>query len=181
MSVCKGTLFIRPPACDKSNSLSDIRQPARKKSNFLSEKDQFSRRFDMKRMTFVAAVILTYAFACWSQICYEASGQTAAFTLKAGAKSGPAAIHEISVMRDKSSSGISVTRTRGSILIILPFLEHGIGDIAVYDIAGRQIYRQREFSRASLQIETWTFAVGIYTIRVQFDGQNYIRRFMVSR
>lgn len=135
----------------------------------------------MKRITLMSAAILTFTLACWSQTCYEAIGQTVAFTLKAGAKSGPAAIREISVMRDRINSGIKVTTSRDGILVTLPSLQRGIADIAVYDVAGRQIYRQRGFSGASLRLETRTFAAGIYTALVQVDGQNYLRRFAVSR
>ncbi len=135
----------------------------------------------MKRITLVTAAILTCAVACWSQTCYEAIGQTVAFTLKAGAKSGPAAIRGISVMRDRLYNGISVTTTRDGILVTLPSLQRGIADIAVYDVAGRQIYRQRGFNGTSLHLETRTFAPGIYAARVQVDGQNYLRRFAVGR
>lgn len=135
----------------------------------------------MKRITLVAAAIVTCAVACRSQTCYEAIGQTTAFTLKAGAKSGPAAIRGIFAMRDRINSGISVTTTRDGILVTLPSLQRGIAEMAVYDVAGRLIFRQRGFSGTSLRLETRTFAPGIYTMRVQVDGQSYLRRFAVSR
>jgi len=131
-------------------------------------------------MVLAAATILTFTVGSQSQICYEASGQTMAFTLKAGAKSGPTAIREFSGMRGRINNGLNVATTRGGILVTLPTFEHGIADIAVYDVAGRQIYRQHGFSGTSLYLEPRTLAAGIYTVRVQGDAKNYLRRFVVS-
>jgi hypothetical protein len=135
----------------------------------------------MERIALATAVIITCTVAGWGQACYEASGQTAVFTLKAGAKSGPAAIREGPVLHAGLNSGISLTATRGGIVITLPALQRGSADIALYDLTGRQIYRQRGFNGTSLHIETKAFASGIYTAIVRVDGKNYSRRFAVSR
>jgi hypothetical protein len=135
----------------------------------------------MRRIAFTIIGIFGFAVAGWSQAYYEASGQTAVFTLTAGAKSGPAAIRGGSVLRTGKNSGISVTTTRGGILVTLPTLRSGTTDIALYDVAGRQIYRQHGYSGASLRIETQNFASGMYTARIQVDGLNYSRRLMANR
>ncbi len=133
----------------------------------------------MKRITVMSTLVLACAAACWCQVCHDASGQTAAFTLKAGAKSGPTAIRAVAA-RGRGDSGLRVTTTGSGILVTLPAMERGISDVAVYDIAGRQIYRQRGFSGTSVHFEPQTLAAGIYTVRVQGDAKNYVRRFIVS-
>jgi hypothetical protein len=139
------------------------------------------RRTDMKRITLATAVILTCTVVGWSQDYYEASGQTQVFTFKAGAKSGPAAIHRASVQHAMVNNGIKFMTTRGRILITLPTSQQGSAKILLFNIAGRQIYRQRGYSGTSLHIETQAFASGIYTAIVRVDGKNYSRRFAVSR
>ena len=135
----------------------------------------------MKRITITAAVILGCAVACWSQAYYEASGQTQVFTLAAGAKSGPAAIRGGSVMGTVKNSGVNLAVTRSGILITLPSMQRGSADVALYDLTGRQIYRQRGYCGTSLRLQTQAFASGIYTALVRVDGKNYSRRFAVSR
>ena len=134
----------------------------------------------MKRLAIAVAVILGCAVAGWSQAYYEASGQTQVFTLTAGAKSGPAAIRGGSVMRTGKKSGINITVTRGGIVIRLPAMHQGSVDISLYDITGRQVYRQCGTIGISLRLETQTFAPGIYNVLVHVNGQNFTRRVVLN-
>jgi hypothetical protein len=140
----------------------------------------FSRRITMRRIVMTMAAIIGCAMACWSQAYYEASGQTQVFTLTPGAKSGPASIRSGSFLHAKMISGIRVSATGGGIAITLPALRHGSADIALYNIAGRQMYRQRGYNGASLRLETRTFAPGVYSLIVRIDGQSYSRRITVT-
>jgi TRAP-type uncharacterized transport system substrate-binding protein len=136
----------------------------------------------MKRIALAALAILTCAVAGWSQAYYEASGQTRVFTLAAGAKSGPVAIRGGSVMRTGKDSGINFAVTRGGIVVTLSAAnQQGSADIALYDLTGRQIYRQHGYCGTSLRLETKAFSAGVYTALVRVDGKNYSRRFAVSR
>jgi hypothetical protein len=134
----------------------------------------------MSRIALTLTAIIGCAVACWSQAYYEASGQTQVFTLTPGAKSGPASIRNGSFLHAKMNGGIRVTATRGGISIILPAQRHGSADIALYNIAGRQIYRQHGYNGASLRLETRTFAPGVYSLIVRLDGQSYSRRCTVT-
>jgi hypothetical protein len=84
-------------------------------------------------------------------------------------------------MRTVKNSGVNLSVTRGGIVITLPAKQQGSADIALYNLAGRQIYRQRGYCGASLRLETQAFAAGIYTAIVRVDGNIYSRRFAVSR
>jgi hypothetical protein len=132
-------------------------------------------------MALSAAIALGYGAACWSQTSYDASGQTAVFTLTAGAKSGPASIRSGSVSRTGKGNSVTVASMRGFIVVSLPSQLRFPSDIAMYDIAGKQLYRQRGFNGASFRLDTRLLAPGIYTVIVRIDGQNFSRRFAVSR
>jgi hypothetical protein len=116
----------------------------------------------------------------WSQTSYEASGQTVVFTLTPGAKASPLAVIGGSGSRF-GKNAVSITSARGFIVVSLSSQPHGPSDISIYDMAGRQAYRQRGFSGGSLRLETRRFAPGMYNILVRIDGRNYSRRFAVSR
>jgi hypothetical protein len=131
----------------------------------------------VKALTIIALI----AVAVWGQQYYEVSGKTQVFTLTPGAKSGPTAIRGGSVMSPGKNSSINLTVARVGIVIMLPAKQQGSVDIALYDIAGRQIYRQHGYCGTSLRLETKAFAAGIYTALVRVDGKNYSRRFAVSR
>ena len=146
----------------------------------IGEISLITRSHSMKRIA-ITLVILGCVVACWSQAYYEASGQTQVFTLTAGAKSGPVAIRKGSLMRTEKNSGINLAVTRGGIVITLPSLRRGSADISLYDLAGRQIFRQRGYWGASLRLATQTFPAGIYTAIVRVDGKNYSRRLAMSR
>jgi hypothetical protein len=126
-------------------------------------------------------VLLGYAAAAWSQAFYEASGQTAVFTLTPGAKSGPSSIRGRVVSHTGPQNGIRIAMVKGGIVLTLPSLRQGRSDITIYNMAGRQVYRQRGFSGASLRFDARRFAPGMYNVLVRIDGQNYSRRFAVSR
>jgi hypothetical protein len=134
----------------------------------------------MRKTVLVAATILSCATAGWGQFYYEASGQTAVFTLAAGAKSGPVTIPGGVVKHTRINSGISVIATRGGIVITLPALQHGKADIALYNLSGRQIYRQRGYIGTSLRLDIRRFAPGIYTVFVCIDGKDFSRKIAVS-
>jgi hypothetical protein len=132
-------------------------------------------------MACTAAVVLVCAMAAWSQTFYEASGKTAVFTLAPGAKVGPDAIRDRAVSRPGTGRALTMASGKGFIVVTLSSLRSGLGDIALYDIAGRQAYRQHGLTSASLRLDTRRFAPGMYTVVVRIDGQNYSRRFALSR
>jgi hypothetical protein len=127
------------------------------------------------------AVLLGSAVAGWGQSYYEASGKTTVFTLTPGAKAGPAAIRGRAALLPGIGNGIRISTVNGGILITLSFQQHCLSDITVYNMAGRQTYRQRGFSGASLRFDTRRFAPGTYNVLVRANGQNYSRRFAVVR
>lgn len=127
------------------------------------------------------AVLLGCAMAGWGQQYYEASGQTAVFTLTPGAKSGPSSIRGRVVSRMGPQTGMRIAMVKGGFVVTLLSQRHGQSDITMYDMAGKQVYRQRGFSGSSLRFDAHRFAPGIYNLLVRIDGQNYSRRFAVSR
>lgn len=133
----------------------------------------------MKRFTLSLAIIFGFAVASRSQAYYEASGQTAVFTLAAGAKAGPSVIKGSFVVRTALNGEMKVTTYRGGIMIALPAIQ-GHADITLYDIIGRQIYRQQGFSGTMIRLETRTLAAGVYSILVRSNGQSYTRRVAIS-
>ena len=135
----------------------------------------------MRRIAIATGAMLCFAVAGWSQAYYEASGQTAVFTLAAGAKSGPAAIHNDPVVRTEAKRGVTVSMTRGALLIVLPVYQRGNAAIALFDIAGRRIYQRSGNSDKMLRLETLSFAPGIYSLLVRVDGMIYSRRIAVGR
>lgn len=135
----------------------------------------------MKLFTVSTLAILICSFAGWSQTCYQATGQTAAVTLSPGSKKIPAAIHQTTPFHAGINRGAAVMSTRGEFLFSLPAIHGGVFDIFVYNVEGRLLFRQRAFNGAALQLDTRTFSAGIYTAYVQVGGQNFLRRFIVSR
>lgn len=129
----------------------------------------------MRNSIVLSSVILIYAVSCWSQAYYEASGQTVAFTLTVGAKAGPSAIKRGPAVGSGQRRGFSVVTSRGCIVVTLPGMHRGSADIALYDIRGRQVYRQRK-DGPSLRLDTQQFAPGMYTVLIRFDGQMYSHR-----
>jgi hypothetical protein len=125
--------------------------------------------------------LLGCAMAGWGQQYYEASGQTAVFTLTPGAKSGPSSIRGRVVSRTGPQTGIRTAMVKGGLVVTLLSQRHGQSDISIYDMAGKQVYRQRGFSGSSLRFDAHRFAPGMYNLLVRIDGQNYSRRFAVSR
>ena len=133
----------------------------------------------MRMIIFTIATMLGGAAAGWSQAYYEASGQTQAFTLAAGAKAGPSAIKRGSDVRSGPHYGLRVIFSRGGIVVTLPGMHRGSADIALYNIKGRQVYRQIK-NGPSLRLETPLLAPGIYNMLIRFDGLIYSHRIAVS-
>lgn len=134
----------------------------------------------MRRIAMMITMVLCFAIIGWSQAYYEASGQTAVFMLTAGAKAGPSAIKSSPVVRTALNKGMKVSTSRGGIMIALPAFQ-GHADIALYDIKGRQIYRQQGLSGTPIRLETLTLASGVYSIIIRANGLNYTRRVTVNR
>jgi len=132
----------------------------------------------MPRFFWASVFILGCVAAGWSQAYYEVSNQTKVFTLAAGAKVGSVAIRSGAVVG--INSGISVTTTRSGIMVTLPSLQRGSADIALYDIQGRQMFRQQGFGGAVLRLETRRFAPGIYSMQIRANGRSYSRMVAVS-
>lgn len=135
----------------------------------------------MRSVSLAIVLVLFGSMKILSQTYYEASGQTATFTLTAGAKSGFSAIHSSSPMRTGMNNAVTVASTKGAIVITLTVLPRGSVDIALYNIVGRQMYRHSGLNGTSLRIDTQSFAPGIYVALVRIEGQSYPRRFVVNR
>ena len=132
-------------------------------------------------MACAVAVVLGCTVPGWSQTNFQSSGQTAVFTLTPGAKAGPEAVLRGVAARASKANGVTIAVVKGGIVVTLPSLRHGLGDITLYDMTGRQAYRQRGFAGASLRMDARRFAPGMYNVIVRIDGQKYSRRIAVSR
>jgi len=134
----------------------------------------------MMAMACAFGVMLIGAAAGWGQAYYSASGTTAVFTLTPGAKTGPAAIRQ-NLVRSEIGNPVAIASVKGYLVVSSSSQRHGLGDIALYNIAGKQVFRQHWLGAASFRCDTRRFAPGMYTVVVRVDGQNYSRRFAVSR
>ena len=134
----------------------------------------------MIRNAITAVAIMAYAAAGWSQAYYEASGQTVVFTLAAGAKAGPSAIRAGQLRQGAAIASMEVTVSRSNIVVSLPTLQRGNADIAIFNIQGRQVYRQQGFTGKTLRLESAVFKTGMYVVRVGVEGQRYVRRFSIA-
>jgi hypothetical protein len=133
----------------------------------------------MKKIA-VSAAILCCAVACWSQAYYEASGQTQVFTLTAGAKGGwSTAIKDGPAVHAELNNGIRVKTLRSVVIVTMPSKQKESADISLYDIKGRQVYRQLGMTGTSMRIGTQSFAPGIYSMIIRAGGQSYSRRVAV--
>jgi len=135
----------------------------------------------MMAMACAFGVMLIGAAAGWGQAYYSASGSTAVFTLSPGAKSGPDAIRRDLAVHSGIGSPVTIASVKGFLFVSSSSQRHGLGDIALYNIAGKQVFRQHWLGAASFRCDTRRFAPGMYTVVVRVDGQNYSRRFAVSR
>ncbi len=129
------------------------------------------------------AALLGLASTSWGQASFTASGQTQVFTLTPGATSGPAGtagVRDGAVSRLKPGL-ITIATVKSSILITLAPQLHGPADIAIFDVAGKQIFRAGGFDGLIFRIDARKFASGIYHARVRVDGQNLSCRFAVTR
>jgi hypothetical protein len=137
------------------------------------------RRYAVLAASAVTIVLLIVA-AGFCQSYYEASGQSAVFTLAAGAKSGPAAVRDQRLNRPMES-GIGIVPAKGGLLVTVPLSQRGRTDVAVYTMAGRQMYRRHGLFESGLRIDTRQFGAGIYTVCVHAGGLNFSRRFAIDR
>ena len=135
----------------------------------------------MRQIALVVAAVIGCTVSGWSQSYYEASGRTAVFTLTAGAKSGSVAIRSGSaVTQVRSNIGVTVKTASSRIVVSLPALQSSSADIAIYTVAGKQIYRQRGYRGASLSLDSRQFAQGMYSVVVRVEGKSYSRRFAIT-
>jgi hypothetical protein len=112
---------------------------------------------------------------------YDASGQTAAFTLTPGAKSGSSAIRREVGLHSGAVNSIRIAAGKNLIGITLSFARRSPVDVAIYNVAGKRAFRQRGFNGSFLRLDARLFAPGLYSVVVRKDGQNYSRYFTVSR
>ena len=134
----------------------------------------------MRVFVWASAIIIACTVAGWSQAYYESSGQTQVFKLAAGAKVGSAAIKDVAANHLAMNNGISVLATRGSIVVTMPALQRGVADVELYDIKGRQIYRQRGINSTVVRFETKSFASGIYSVLIRGNGQIFSRMIVLN-
>jgi hypothetical protein len=132
------------------------------------------------RNTIVHLLVFICVVAGWSQTFYESSSQTQVFTLKAGAKAGPTAINNSSISLPVINNGISVMTLKGSIVVKLPSFHSRSTTIALYDIRGRQVYRQEGITGSALRLDARSFAPGVYSVIFRADGKKFSRVVAIS-
>ena len=137
----------------------------------------------MRRIALIGVIAISTFVSGWSQVYqayFDASGKTAVFTLKAGEKAGCFVVSTAVVqMVSNKTSSVKVATVSDGILVTLPTVKHGSADVALYDMCGRQIYRQCGVRAPALRLETRTFAMGLYTVTVRLDGKSHTCRFVV--
>lgn len=133
----------------------------------------------MKRL---ALALITLAVSGWSQSYFEASNRTSVFTLTAGAKALPSAVKESRAFHSIQAAAPRIQPMNGHVLITLPIgsFNRAGTDIALFDIKGRQVYRQNSMQGTSLRIETRSFAPGVYSMLLRIDGKSYSRLVPIS-
>jgi hypothetical protein len=140
----------------------------------------------MKRITLTAAVILGCAVASWDQTCFEGTGQTVAFTLKAGAKAGwnsSAPIIEKPHSFSKSSISLVVCKaTAGGIVFKATGLKTAFpSGISIFSVTGQRISFVAMDGEARAVLNK-NLAQGIYFARLETNGEILkTTRFMVGR
>lgn len=125
-------------------------------------------------------ILLGIAATSSSQNYFEASGQTKVFTLAAGAKSGPDAVRNTPAPRLAGAHQAAIALSRNSIIFTQPFQSGGLADVAVYNVAGRLVFRQTGIA-GRLFLDTRRFAPGIYQARLTSAGHDITRRFVTAR
>lgn len=63
----------------------------------------------------------------------------------------------------------------------LPASRSGQADIAIYNVSGRQVYKQQRISGASFRLDVRPLAAGMYNAVVKVDHQQFSRRFVVAK
>jgi hypothetical protein len=127
------------------------------------------------------AITLMGASGSFGQEFYEASGQTSIFKLAPGEKSTTSAIRNNASMKSTMENGITIAAMKGSIVVTILSERHGSADISIYDMAGRQLYRQNGLEGRVLRLDSRKFAPGIYNARIRINGRYYSHRFVANR
>jgi hypothetical protein len=135
----------------------------------------------VRSVTLITLLLIAHVSTCRSQSYYESSGQTAIFTLKAGAKSGPLSTQSSSGSHYFSTRALSIANVNNNIVILLPSLLRGYADISLCDISGRQIFRKSAFGNMPVYFNKNTLMPGIYNVSVYVDGKALSRRFLISK
>lgn len=133
----------------------------------------------MRRIVLMWTIVACAITAGWCQAFYEASGKTAVFSLKAGAKAGSTEIHNAAQTRSSAKTNVRIVTVGDGVLVVLPIAD-GTADLALYDMRGRLLYHKREVQTARLFLETKTLAMGLYTAIVCLDGKKYIGRIVIA-
>ena len=135
----------------------------------------------MRKITLSAAVVLGLSATAFSQSYYEASGQTAVFTLKAGARTNPVvAVKSKASTIKPAMSALSVAVNKTTITLVLGSGAIKTADLAFYDVAGKLVYRQSA-SSSVVHIDVKKFGSGVFAAVVKVDGVMMTKRFAVGR
>jgi len=133
----------------------------------------------MIKISAVLSTILCFSFLCWSQAYYEASGQSQVFTLSAGAKSGPASIHQPLAKFIQTRNDVKFYQLHnGNISILLPNIPQ-LAKIAVFNVFGRQVFYSTYRFNDFICIDTRLYSFGMYTIVVAIGNHKISKHFLV--
>ncbi|MDD5673609.1 MAG: SUMF1/EgtB/PvdO family nonheme iron enzyme [Chitinivibrionales bacterium] len=86
-----------------------------------------------------------------------------------------------SVSKTAALQDLKITMSRSAIIMTLPASRSGQADIAIYNVSGRQVYKQQRISGASFRLDVRPLAAGMYNAVVKVDHQQFSRRFVVAK
>ena len=134
----------------------------------------------MRSIVLAAGAVVFCAAMVWSQAYYEASGQTVAFNLAAGAKSGPAAIRLSFAAPGSAFREIKITQSGSGIISVTVGVTGMAATVAVFDVRGSQVIRSAKIAGGVARIDTQRFAPGMYCVVATTGGRTISRTILVS-
>ncbi len=119
--------------------------------------------FHTRCFTIASVILLASAIAGWCQDYYEASGQTAVFTLTAGAKAQPSALK--SVNKVKPEAAFRVTCTGNRLIISGGFT----GEAKLYRLNGRLV-GVCQINHTGKSVLNFSLPSDVYLVRFEGNG-----------
>ena len=137
----------------------------------------------MLKVLLIPALVLTFSGTIAAQEYVEASGQTAVFTLKAGAKAPWSGI--LMMQRSAHSSlPISLSASRNGATISFSVIGQkapSAATIAIYAVNGSLLERVSQSNDGFFHLSR-SFADGFYTVRLEKAGQTIVStNFLATR